>query len=167
MSGEADYRERLLRILQVVEREAHHLEGVTGRFFGDAQKIDASWLEQRLANPMWIDTLESFAAKFARIQDTIGDKLLPVFLHVAGESPGTAVENLNRAERLGLIRNAQEWLGARGLRNKLVHEYIDDLGVLADALNLAHSLVPVFLGSFRAFENYTHNRLLSGDNNRH
>ncbi len=41
------------------------------------------------------------------------------------------MENLNRAERLGIIRDTQEWLGARGLRNRLVHEYIDDLDALA------------------------------------
>ena len=60
MSEDANNRERLLQILRVVEREADHLEGVTGRFFGDATKIDASWLAQKLANPVWIDTLESF-----------------------------------------------------------------------------------------------------------
>ncbi len=55
-----------------------------------------------------IDTLESFAAKFSRMQDTIADKLLPVFLKTAGEPIGTVIENLNRAERLALISNTQK-----------------------------------------------------------
>ena len=49
----------------------------------------------------------------ARLQDTLSDKLLPLFLRAAGELPGTAVENLNRAERLGIIRDTPGMVGAR------------------------------------------------------
>lgn len=37
-------------------------------------------LKEKLNEPQFIDTLESFSAKFSRMQDTIADKLLPVFL---------------------------------------------------------------------------------------
>jgi hypothetical protein len=44
------------------------------------------------------------------MQDSIADKLLPTFLQTAGEQTGTVIENLNRAEKLSLIINTQQWL---------------------------------------------------------
>ena len=85
--------------------------------------------------------------------------MLPAFLQAAGEIPGTAVENINRAERLGLIKDAQEWLGARGLRNKLVHEYVDDPAELADSLNTAREVSQVLLTTYQVFFDYTTNKL--------
>jgi hypothetical protein len=69
------------------------------------------------------------------------------------------VENLNRAERLGIVPDAQEWLGARGLRNHLVHEYIDDLDELADSLNAARRFTGVLIDTARAFRVYVEERL--------
>jgi hypothetical protein len=87
-------------------------------------------LTEKLNTTQGIDQLESFTAKFSRLQDTLGDKLVPLFLTLAAEPVGTAIENLNRAEKLGLIASVAAWLGARQLRNLLVHDYIDDLTVL-------------------------------------
>ncbi len=106
-----------------------------------------------------IDRLESFGAKFSRLQDTLSDKLLPLFLRVAGELPGTVVENLDRAERLGIIRDTQEWLGARGLRNRLVHEYIDDLDALTASLDVARRFTVVLIEAAHAFRSYAAQRL--------
>ena len=105
-----DLAARLARVLDLVDREARHLAEVT-RFFGDAEAIDRQWLERQLAVPEGIDRLESFGAKFSHLQDTLSDKLLPLFLRAAGEVPGTAVENLNRAERLGIIRDTPGMVG--------------------------------------------------------
>ena len=96
---------------------------------------------------------------FSRLQDTLSDKLLPLLLRTAGELPGTAVENLNRAERLGIIRDTQEWLGARGVRNRLVHEYIDDLDALAASLDVARRFTTVLIEAAHAFRSYAEQRL--------
>jgi uncharacterized protein YutE (UPF0331/DUF86 family) len=48
-----------------------------------------------------------------------------------------AIDNLARAERLGLVASAEEWLQMRGLRNRLVHEYFDRPEELAPALERA------------------------------
>jgi len=154
-----DLAARLARVLELVDREARHLAEVTQRFFGDAEVIDREWLAKQLATPEGIDRLESFGAKFSRLQDTLSDKLLPLFLRVAGELPGTAVENLHRAERLGIIPDAQEWLGSRGLRNRLVHEYIDDLDALAASLNVARRFTTILIEAAHAFRNYAEQRL--------
>ena len=106
-------------------------------------------------DPQLIDTLESFSAKFSRMQDTIADKLLPVFLKTAGEQTGTVIENLNRAEKLFLITNAQDWLMARGLRNKLVHEYIENPHELSEAVDLAKEFVTELIKTQKAIKSYT------------
>jgi hypothetical protein len=75
------------------------------------------------------------------LQDTIGDKLLPQLLSFLGESLGAAIDNIDRAERLGWIKSSDIWMETRKLRNQMVHEYIDDLIILIDAFNLGHERV--------------------------
>jgi hypothetical protein len=41
------------------------------------------------------------------------------------EGAGAVFENLDRAEKLGLLSSADDWLAVRKLRNLMVHEYID------------------------------------------
>ncbi len=91
--------------MQLVEKEDLHLRGVTRRLFRARSRADLDsgnpdWLTKKLAKPHGIDTLESFVGKFSRMQDTLVDKLLPTFLQAVGESVGTALDNLNRAQRL-------------------------------------------------------------------
>lgn len=78
-------------------------------------------------------------------KDTLGDKLLPGLLALAGESPRTALENLDRAEKLGWIASSDAWRGVRKLPNQIVHEYVEDPVILADALNLGHRTVPMLV----------------------
>lgn len=42
-----------------------------------------------------------------------------------------------------LIVSADEWMTLRKLRNQMVHEYVEDLTVLASALQAGHDFVPV------------------------
>ena len=116
---------RLTQALAVVEKENHRLQAVKGRLFGVSVKIDEKWLKELLSGVEGEDRLESFGAKFARMQDTMIDKLPPRLLAAAGEKPGAAIDNLNRAERLGLIHSASQWIGMRRLRNKMAYEYIE------------------------------------------
>ena len=96
-------------------------------------------------NPEEAERVEAFVGRFGRLQDTLGDKLLPVYLNALGELPGSAVDNLDRAERWELIPSVDDWLTARKLRNQMVHEYIEDPEVLASALQSGHEFVPTLL----------------------
>lgn len=84
------------------------------------------------------------------MQDTLGDKLLPLLLRALGEKTGAAIDNLDRAERLGLLNSADEWMTMRKVRNLMVHEYIEDLDVLTSALQTGHAFVPVLLATANA-----------------
>jgi hypothetical protein len=134
--------QRLRQLTLLVNKELAHLQVTDARLFA------APFTEQRARQlDQDIDLaerVEAFVSRFGRLQDTLGDKLLPAYLAAHGERMATFVENLDRAERLGLIKDAQAWLDMRRLRNQMVHEYVEDPLVLASALNAAHTFVPEF-----------------------
>ena len=55
------------------------------------------------------------------------------------------IDNLARAERWNWLSSADDWLRVRQLRNQMIHEYVKDPLVLADALNAAHESVPLLV----------------------
>lgn len=63
-------------------------------------------------------------------------------LAALGERVASAADNLDRAERLGLVRGADEWFQMRALRNQMVHEYVEDPVVLHGALTAGRDFVP-------------------------
>jgi hypothetical protein len=91
------------------------------------------------------ERLDAFVSRFGRLQDTLGDKLLPQLLDAMAERTGATLENLDRAEKLGWLESADTWLVVRKLRNQMVHEYIEDLNVLCSALNAGHEHVKILL----------------------
>jgi hypothetical protein len=145
---------RFLQLMQLAEKETLHLEQVIHRFFEDQETITPEWLQEKLQTANGIDQLESFSAKFSRLQVTLGDKVLPLFLKLSAEPIGTAIENLNRAEKLGLIMDTQQWLGARQLRNFLVHDYIEDLAILLESLEQARAMSVSLIKSVNAIKHY-------------
>lgn len=103
---------------------------------------DAARLE---TEPDLAERVDAFVGRFSRLQDTAGDKLLPVYLNALGETPGAAIDNLDRAERLGLLDSVDDWMGMRRLRKQMVHEYVEDPVTLCSALQAGHSFVPVLV----------------------
>jgi hypothetical protein len=78
-------------------------------------------------------------------QDTVGDKLLPLVLTALDEKTSAAIDNIDRAERLELIKSADEWMTMRNTRNQMVHEYIKDPVVLSSALQTGHAFVQTLI----------------------
>lgn len=130
---------RLEFLARVANREARHLELTDGRLFASPFTAErAASLESDID---LAERVEAFIGRFGRLQDTLGDKLLPALLAALGEPVGAQLDNLDRAERLGLIVSAETWFAARQLRNQMVHEYIEDKSMLASALNAGHDFV--------------------------
>ena len=142
-------RQHLAYLLELIAREDELLAGVMRRLFGDAE-LDLAWFSELLATDLGSDRLESFTSKFARMQDNFVDKLLPKLLLLENEIPGSALDNLRKAERLGWLHNAEDWARMRLLRNKLVHEYVNDSGVLLNEVLAARQLAESLQASFRA-----------------
>lgn len=130
---------RLRFLARVVAKECRHLAVTDQRLF--ALPFTAERASQLAADPDMAERVDAFVSRFGRLQDTVGDKLLPALLVALGEKPGATIDNLDRAERLGLIDSTSNWLTLRNLRNKMVHEYVEDPALLADALQTGHMFV--------------------------
>ncbi|WP_418647473.1 hypothetical protein ACNQFN_21085 [Thauera butanivorans] len=83
------------------------------------------------------------------------DKLLPAFMRDRRAKRHGSGQAENRAEKLGLVTDANAWLATRMLRNRLVHEYVEDLAELATALSKARALVPELIQCHQAIQDYT------------
>ncbi|SMM98911.1 hypothetical protein SPONL_236 [uncultured Candidatus Thioglobus sp.] len=150
---------RITQIISVLEKEDVLLSDVSKRLF-DAQILDENWLKNTLAKPEGIDKLESFGSKFCRMQDTFVDKLVPILLTKLGEISSSAVNNLNKLERLNIVSDANNWLDMRLLRNKLVHEYVDDTSELLEHLLLAKESSKQLHNSYSKVKNILNETLI-------
>ena len=136
---------RLRFLARVVRKECQHLATTDQRLFASAFTLaQAGQLE---ANPDLAERVEAFVGRFGRLQDTVGDKLLPLLLAALGERTAAVIDNLDRAERLGLIDSADQWMTMRNLRNQMVHEYVEDPVVLISALQSGHAFVPALIAA--------------------
>ena len=138
---------RLEFLARVTDKACLHLLDTDGRLFGDLFTLDDA--RQIEADPILAERLDAFVSRFGRLQDTVGDKLLPALLSALAESLGPAIDNLDKAEKFGFIASADAWMEMRRLRNQMVHEYIEDLAVLASALRSGHAFVPELVAAAR------------------
>lgn len=93
--------------------------------------------------------LDQIAYRFGKLQDSLGEKLLPGLLQLAQEPiapEASFIEKLQRLERLGAVASAADWKLLREMRNALAHDYPDAPQLQAAWLNqLLHS-IPTLLG---------------------
>jgi hypothetical protein len=100
--------ERLRFLAETVLAEAALLMSTDARLFSvpmTPERAESLRADQDLA-----ERVDAFVARFGRLQDTLGDKLLPRLLEWLAEPVGPAIDNLARAERLDLIRSGEEWI---------------------------------------------------------
>ena len=134
-------QERLNFLVRVVSKEIKHLDYADSQAFGASLTLER--VEKLEQDPALALTLEAFTSRFCRLQDTLGDKLLPALLNALGESASALLINLNKAEKYGWLDSAEEWISLRQLRNKMIHEYIEEAVILHSALTTAHQNVEV------------------------
>ena len=137
---------RFLQTLEIVAKEGQHLTYSWYRLFD--QNIDVNWVENLEQNADCAEQMEAFVSRFGRMQDTMADKLFPRWLLALAETPGSQIETLNRAERLGVLTSTERWLEMRNLRNRLVHEYMTDAAKFAQDLLLAKQYSLVLIETF-------------------
>jgi len=139
---DADFKEKLRFLCRITRKEVDLLLSTTERLFPHGERVTGKALEQWIADATLSERLDAFVTRFSRLQDTAGDKLLPALLIYLGEERGPALDNLDKAEKFGWLDSADEWMAFRKLRNQMVHEYIEDRDLLADALNAGVQFVP-------------------------
>lgn len=138
---------RLEFLARVTDKECQHLLDTDSRLF--VNPFTSEEAEKIASSPVLAERLDAFVARFGRLQDTVGDKLLPALLSALAEPTGAAIDNLDKAEKLGLLASADNWMEMRRLRNQMVHEYIEDLAVLASALRSGHDFVQELVDAAR------------------
>lgn len=149
--------DRLVATLTIVWREGGHLAFSWKRLFQDPITVD--WVRGLADDWERAERLEAFVSRFGRMQDTIATKLLPRWLLAIAETPGSQIEVLNRAERLGVLPSAEQWLEVRLLRNRLVHEYLVDPAAFADDLLLAREGTLLLFAVFNAVRGFAETRM--------
>lgn len=138
---------RLRFLSRVVGKECEHLEGTARRLFSDPFGVERA--QQLDSNLLLAERCEAFVGRFGRLQDTLGDKMLPSLLTAMGFVPGAPIDNFDQAERLGWLTSADDGVAARRLRHRMVDEYVEDPLILADALTTANALVPMLTSTAR------------------
>ncbi len=120
------------RALELAQREAEHLRYTLTTLF--ALPITPQWVIELASFPERAEKVDAFVARFGRLQDHLGEKVLPRFAALLGEPRRSLLDTLAFAERMGWIDDAQAFVVARRLRNQLIHEYLIDPGQFFDAL---------------------------------
>lgn len=137
--------ERLQFLARVVEGESSNLRATNVRLF--AQPFTTETVKRLDEDQELSERVDAFVARFSRLQDTLGDKLLPELLEALGEERVILIDRLDMAEKLGWIQSSDQWIAIRQLRNQMIHEYIEDPEILAKALQTGHEYVEELLNA--------------------
>lgn len=103
--------------------------------------------------------IDQMSYRFGKLQDAMG-RLLRSLLLVLEEDAHQLpfIDVLNRAEKLGIIENAQEWITLRELRNILAHEYSDKVEEIVEGINKLYEVSQRLLEIFEGIINYINKR---------
>jgi len=156
--NKADSKAIVEKLIQITSKEARFLLRTAARL--EKLKIDISWIKSLDESDENSEMLDAFVSRYSRLQDTLGDKLLPVLLRASLEKTGTQLDNLLRAEKLGWVESTESWIELRELRNRLVHEYMETADDLLEALQQALRSVPVLIETQRRMAEYAQQSVL-------
>ena len=140
-----EHAENAMLALDLAEKEAAHLAYTHRTLF--AQPIDLQWVQALVEREDLAEKIDAFVSRFGRLQDHIGEKLIPRFAALLGSEPKSLLDNLAYAEKTGWLDSAEAFVSARKLRNLLVHEYMAEAELFLESLQAAdeatHMLIDV------------------------
>ncbi len=105
--------------------------------------------------------LDQLAYRFSKLQDSLGEKVLPGLLELAEEplpEETPFAVKLQRLERLGVVE-VEVWRRLRELRNQIAHEYIDQPALKAAAINHFIEGVETLMDTWRQAETFVGQRI--------
>ncbi|PJB40966.1 MAG: hypothetical protein CO105_14995 [Comamonadaceae bacterium CG_4_9_14_3_um_filter_60_33] len=145
-----EHAENALLALELARHEAAHLRYTHRTLF--AQTIDTAWVQQLHERDDLAEKVDAFVSRFGRLQDHLGEKLIPRFAALLGESPKSMLDVLAYAEKMQWIDKSEDFIGARKLRNLLVHEYMSDAHLFMQALLAAGQAAEMLFGAVAKLE---------------
>jgi len=125
-----------------------------------------SYLEENLLGNLDTDDFEivkvidTFIYRFIKLQNYLGQKLFKNFLRVIGEDYENLsfIDILDNLKKLGIIFSAEEWIEIRKLRDKITHEYPDELEYIKEEIKLALQKIDLFINTLKNISNYVKDR---------
>jgi hypothetical protein len=139
-----EHAENALLALQLAEKEMAHLAYTYRTLY--THPIDMEWVGQLATRDDLAEKIDAFVSRFGRLQDHIGEKLFPRFAALLGENLKSMLDVLVYAEKMEWLESAEVFIGARKLRNLLVHEYMSDAKLFLQALISAKEATEMLLG---------------------
>ncbi|MBI1954494.1 MAG: hypothetical protein HYS39_02675 [Proteobacteria bacterium] len=124
-------------------------------------------LTQKTLQDLTLDDLaylEFFTSRLAKLQDALGSKVFPLFLDALGESRpnDTAIDRLNKLEKLNIIASASRWKDLRDMRNTLAHDYPENTEFMVKTLNTYFLAVDDFKAAIENVERMIQEKLSKG-----
>ena len=81
------------------------------------------------------DTIDAIAFRYNKIQSTLGEKVFKYFLESLGYNTDKSfLEILSEIEKLEIIER-KKWIEFREIRNKVSHDYPEEIGEIIENLN--------------------------------
>lgn len=138
-----EYKKRAYIALELAQKEVTHLIYTHQTLF--IQDIDLDWVQSLSKNEAQSEKIDAFVSRFGRLQDHIGEKLIPSFAALLGEFPKSLLDVLAYAERMGWVDNVETFVSTRKLRNLLIHEYMMNTKLFLETLQAANKATFVLI----------------------
>jgi hypothetical protein len=113
-----------------------------------------------------VKVVDTFIYRFIKLQDYIGNKLFRTFLNEIGEYRDyiSLIDVLDKLEKLKIINSTQDWINLRKLKNKLTHEYPNELEEIKEELKISIEYIPFIEETINKIEGYLKEKnLIGGD----
>jgi predicted nucleotidyltransferase len=108
-----------------------------------------------LLNDEQIEAIDQYLFRFAKLQDTMVDKLFKLILAQYEENlqQYTFIDVLNKLEKLGFLPSAKEWQILRTIRNEISHQYDDEPEEMSQAINNILGQKGIIVGIYKHLKN--------------
>ena len=80
--------------------------------------------KRREYNPDELEAFEALAARFARSSDILTQKVIKSLIKILQEDSRTFIDMANFLEKIGILKNAEELINIRELRDQIAHDYV-------------------------------------------
>ena len=100
-----------------------------------------------------LEHFESLTSRFARLSDLLIQKLFRLIEQLDLEEQGTIRDQINHAEKKGLISSAEIFVEIRELRSNIVHEY--DPTAMLTIFNAVTQYCPALLDAVERIHRYS------------
>lgn len=100
--------------------------------------------------------IDQMSYRFGKLQDEAGRLLRFILVKLLKEEFEYTpfIDILNKAERLGIIEDASEWIRLREFRNLLTHEYSEKEEDIVDGINKLYEISERLLEIYKAIKRY-------------